>query len=313
MPYIINIRTIFLLSILFSTGCNSSASVNELAEPSSGIAFVSDRSGNWDIYLADLEVGHVSQLTDHPSVDSDPDWSADGRQIAFRSRRDGSSDIFIMGADGSQPINLINDPAESFNDEFAPKWHPEGQIFSLYTDRFLPRGNCLAGFHQLAFLRTNGDEPEFDLFETIPGEQYSSSWSPDGRFLVFNSSCRGENFRLYLYDLHTGDTSLLSTKQDSQTYPAWSHDGRFLAISANLEDNNDIYVLELETNNLAQLTSHPSKDTQPTWSPDDSQIAFVTNRDGNQEIYVMDADGSNLYNLTRNPANDWYPAWSPVE
>ncbi len=101
-------------------GCNVPPPERVLPDPISGIAFVSDRSGNWDIYLVAPNGEGVNQLTDHPSVDADPDWSADGRQIVFRSRRDGSSDIFVMDADGSQPINLINDPADSFDDEFAP-------------------------------------------------------------------------------------------------------------------------------------------------------------------------------------------------
>ncbi len=294
-------------------GCNVPPPERVLPDPISGIAFVSDRSGNWDIYLVAPNGEGVTQLTDHPSVDSDPDWPADGRQIAFRSRRDGSSDIFVMGADGSQPINLINDPADSFDDEFAPKWNPDGHTFSLYTDRFPPRGSCDDALHQLALLRIEGENQGFDLFETIPGEQYSSSWSPDGRQLVFNSTCGVPGVKIYRYDLQSGGTSLLRTEHQSPTSPAWSHDGRFLTYSANVNGNIDIYLLEMETNHLTQLTHHPAKDNQPAWSPDDSQIAFVSNRDGNQEIYVMDADGSNLYNLTQNPSDDWYPSWSPAK
>jgi len=255
----------------------------------------------------------LTQLTDNPTVDADPDWSPDGRLIAFRSRRDGSSDIFIMGSDGSAPINLINDPESSLDDEFAPRWNPDGETFSIYTDRFAPRGYCNSGYHQIALLRQQEGEYVVDLFDTVAGEQYSSSWSPDGRYLVFNSVCRVPGFQLYLYDTQTGETrKLTSTEPNSHSQPAWSHDGQSLAFTANIDNNNDIYILDLNTSQQIRITDHPAKDIMPSWSPDDSQIAFVSTREGNKDIFIMNTDGSNIHNLTNNPADDWYPSWSPV-
>jgi TolB protein len=171
----------------------------------------------------------------------------------------------------------------------------------------------VGGYHQLSLLQTNGVEMKFDFFDTIAGEQYSSTWSPDGRYLIFNSSCRIPSYQFYIYDTQTGDTSQLTNEPYSHTHPTWSHDGRFLAYAANKDGDNDIFILDLETKEQIQLTHDPAKDTMPSWSPDDKKIAFVTNRDGNEEIYIMEADGSNPNNLTKNSADDWYPSWSPVE
>ncbi len=281
--------------------------------PKPGIVFTSDRSENWDIYLIQPDGSGLTRLTDHPQVDADPDWSPDGSQIAFRSRRDGSSDIFVMGSDGSSPLNLINDLPDSLDDEFAPRWNQDGETFSIYTDRFAPRGNCISGFHQIAMLRLQNGEYGIDLFNTIAGEQYSSTWSPDGRHLVFSSACRLPGFQLYLYDTITGETQPLTDEPVSHTHPAWSHDGRYLAFTKNVNKNNEIFLLDLSTYDQVQITDHPAKDTMPSWSPDDSQLAFVSDREGNDEIYIMNIDGSNLVNLTQNPANDWYPSWSPFE
>lgn len=309
--YVVFLPTV-LLAISITTRLSQTAEPG-VSDPTSGIAFVSDRSGNWDIFLTQPNSSGFTQMTDHPATDSDPDWSPDGSQIAFYSKRDGSADIFIMAADGSQPVNLINDPKDSLDDEFAPRWNPIGTTFTLYTDRFSPRGSCPAEIHQLALLRMSGDEKVLDQFETVPGEQYASSWSPDGRYLVFNSSCQIKGFQLYIYDLQTGDTNQLTNDPYPHTDPAWSHDGKLLAFVANIEGNIDIYILDLETKKQTRITNHPAKDTQPTWSPDDSQIAFTTNRDRNLEIYIMNSDGSNPHNLTQHPADDWYPSWSPVE
>jgi Tol biopolymer transport system component len=301
----------------FLAGCTkqpTSPNKNQTAEPRPGIVFTSDRSENWDIFIIQADGSGLTQLTDNPTVDADPDWSPDGSQISFRSRRDGSSDIFVMSSDGSTPVNLINDPEFSLDDEFAPRWNPDGETFSIYTDRFERRGICVSGYHQIALLRKQEDEYEVDLFDTIAGEQYSSSWSPDGRYLVFNSVCRVPGFQLYIYDTQTRETQkITSTEPNSISQPAWSHDGQFLAFSANINSNNDIYILNLNSNNQVRITDHSAKDIMPSWSPDDSQIAFASNRDGNDEIYIMDVDGTNLYNLTQHPADDWYPSWSPVE
>jgi TolB protein len=218
------IYLVLLVLIPHLAGCTrqlTSLTQSETAEPRGGIVFTSDRSGNWDLFLIQPNGSGLTQLTDNPTVDADPDWSPDGRLIAFRSRRDGSSDIFIMGSDGSAPMNLINDPESSLDDEFAPRWNPDGETFSIYTDRFAPRGYCISGYHQIALLRQQDGEYVVDLFDTVAGEQYSSSWSPEGRYLVFNSVCRVPGLQLYLYDTQTGETrKLTSTEPDSHSQPA---------------------------------------------------------------------------------------------
>lgn len=308
---------VILVFVILAAGCANQASIPARispAEPSPGIIFTSDRTGNWDIFLIQADGSGLRQLTDDPQVDADPDWSPDGRLIAFRSRRDGSSDIFVMGSDGSAPVNLINDPESSFDDEFAPRWNPDGETFSLYTDRYPPRmANCLGGYHQIAILRRQQNRYWVDLFETVAGEQYSSSWSPDGRYLVFNSNCRGPAFQLYLYDTQTGETKQITTWEGgSFGQPAWSHDGKFLAYAANVNGNLDIYIQDINNHKRIRLTDHPADDNMPTWSPDDKEIAFVSYRDGNDEIYILRLKDQHLTNITQHPADDWYPSWSPI-
>jgi TolB protein len=200
----------------------------------------------------------------------------------------------------------------SLDDEFDPFWSPNGETLSLYTDRFPPRGNCLSGFHQIAMLVEEDGNYQVDLFDTIPGEQYSSTWSPDGRYLIFSSSCGQSGFQLYRFDIQSGDTISLTTESTSHTHPAWSHDGRFLAFAKYVGGNNEIFIFDLNTKQQVQLTDHPANDTMPNWSPDDNQIVFVSNREGNKDVYIMNADGSEVINLTNHPADDWHPSWSPM-
>ena len=300
------------LMTVWASACSEEPRV---VEPATGILFVSDRDSNWEIYRVQPDGNALTRLTESPEVDADPAWSPDGREIAFRSRRDGSSDIFVMTADGSRVNNLVGDRSDSVLDEFSPAWNPDGELLALFTDRFQPpMGSCGGGkgLHHLALMPATGGRESLRHFDALAGEQESFAWSPDGRYLVFSSACSSNLRHLYVWSRETDKVERLTDGLANDVYPSWSHDGRYLAFSSAQDGNADIILLDLETDARISLTTHPAKDTHPSWSPDDSQIAFTSDRDGNDEIYIMGADGSNPRNLTQHPARDFRPAWSPV-
>ena len=63
------------------------------------------------------------KLTNHPARDGRPNWSPDGQQIAFTSDRDGNWEIYVMNADGTNPINLTNHPAEDNQCFLVARWN----------------------------------------------------------------------------------------------------------------------------------------------------------------------------------------------
>jgi Tol biopolymer transport system component len=83
------------------------------------IVFVSDRDGNFEIYVMNADGSGQRNLTRHPGHDSDPAW-APGRKIAFTTKREGNFEIYVMNADGSGQRNLTRNPAP---DRF-PVWSP---------------------------------------------------------------------------------------------------------------------------------------------------------------------------------------------
>src|SRR5262249_59180452 len=82
-------------------------------------AYVSSQPGSRDIYVQRVDARAAFDITaDSPADDTEPAFSPDGSQIAFRSEREGGG-IFVMGATGDSPKRLT---------EFGhnPAWSPDG-------------------------------------------------------------------------------------------------------------------------------------------------------------------------------------------
>ncbi|GAI97950.1 unnamed protein product, partial [marine sediment metagenome] len=79
------------------------------------IAFTSDRDGNYEIYLLNIDGSEQVRLTNNPAGDGNSSFSPDGTKIAFTSDRDGNGEIYIMNVDGSEQTNLTNNPAGDGN------------------------------------------------------------------------------------------------------------------------------------------------------------------------------------------------------
>lgn len=76
--------------------------------------------GQYDIYVIDPSGRNNQALTEGNARNENPSWSPDGRFIAFASNRNGRRQIFVMGADGSDPHQVGNVPGNSFD----PSWGP---------------------------------------------------------------------------------------------------------------------------------------------------------------------------------------------
>lgn len=300
-----------LTGLLLLAGCNGSpSSLTDLpaGPPLAGIVFVSTRDGNEEIYRMAADGSQVTRLTDNEDVDSEPAWSPAGTQIAYRSRQDGSSDIFIMDPAGERKVNLLNDPADSFDDEFNPQWHPDGDRLAIYTDRPPPPG-CTG--HTLAMM-TLLDGPAGIVKSPTSAETFT--WTPDGNAILAVTRCLTGQSGFYLWNLAADSLRRFQPPVDLPFpgNPAYSPSGDYLAFQATVAGNTDIYLLDLKSGQIQQLTDDPALDGKPTWSPDGHELAFVSDRDGNNEIYVLAIDGTNLHNLTNHPARDDWPHWSPA-
>lgn len=82
------------------------------------IVFDSNRKGNFDVYIMNVDGTGTKQLTQNPENDTSSCFSPDSKKIVF-SVREGpgtASEIYIMNRDGSGQTNLTN----SADDDYAP-------------------------------------------------------------------------------------------------------------------------------------------------------------------------------------------------
>jgi Tol biopolymer transport system component len=212
-------------------------------------------------------------------------------RIAF----DRQGEIYIMGTDGSDPVNLTNHGAP----DWYPAWSPDGTRIAFLSDR----GPSV----DIYVMGTDGSNP-VNLTDNAAWDA-DPAWSPDGTRIAFTSNRDGEP-DIYVMGAD-GSNPVNLTNNPAAYSPAWSPDGTRIAYTGLLGGNYEIYVMDADGSNPVNLTNDPARDDNPTWSPDGTRIAFQSSRDGNDEIYVMDADGSNPVRLTNDPADDRYPAWSP--
>ena len=171
------------------------------------VAFQSDRTGNWDIWVMNTDGSGLTQLTNHPEDDEHPDWSPDGKKIAFTSRREGNRDIWVMNADGSKPVNLTKTPSR----DRYPMWSPDGRQIAFNTNR---------DDNQEIYVM-NADGSNQRNVTNSPSIEGLADWSPDGKRLVLYSDRPG-NKDIFIVDLTTGEWTDINRDPASDEFCTWS-------------------------------------------------------------------------------------------
>lgn len=266
-------------------------------EDKTQIAFHSNRDGNQQIYLMNIDGTNQQRLSNNTYNDHGPVWSPDGSKIAFNSFRDGNYEVYVMNRDGTNQQRLTNNPA----DDRASTWSPDGSKIGFQSTR--------DGNWEIYLMNADGTNQQ--RLTNNPGEDAHPNWSPDGAKIAFYST-RDGNPEIYVMNADGTNLQRLTNNSAEDYVPKWSPDGSKIAFISNRDGNFEIYVMNSNGTNPQRLTNNLADDEAPSWSPDGSKIAFETNRDGNYEIYIMNADGTNPQRLTNNSALDSYPAWSPL-
>ncbi len=117
--------------------------------------------------------------------------------------------------------------------------------------------------------------------------------------------------RVYLFNLQSGQQSVLGDFAGMTFAPRFSPDGGSVVMTVADGSGSDIVSVDLGSRASRRLTNSGSIDVSPCYSPDGSQIAFASDRGGDQQIYIMDAGGGGAKRISFGNGRYATPVWSP--
>jgi Tol biopolymer transport system component/DNA-binding winged helix-turn-helix (wHTH) protein len=243
------------------------------------IAFLSDRSGSQEIWIADIETQTSTQLTHFGGpLTGSPSWSPDGLQIAFDSELRGSTDIFVMPAGGGVPRRITASPG----DNCVPSWSGDGKAVYFASKR-------TGEFQIWKVLATAGETPPTAALQVTHGGGFRAFESLDGKYLYYAKG-RGKPGLWRRSLTHTSNGKEEPVLESLQEWGWWALGPRavyFFDLPGSVHPRVHLKVFETAERRIRELATLPYPVLVAT-------PAIAASRDGQQLVYTqidsMEAD-----------------------
>jgi Tol biopolymer transport system component len=216
------------------------------------------------LYLIDADGGNLTPIGSVPGGDFDPDWSPDGKSIAFTSRRSGQMEIFVVDAEDLSSFTQVT-KGEKDVESRHPAWSPNGKQIAYVVKRF--------GVYQIWLMNADGSDQKQIVRSGVAYTDYLPTWSPKGDLILFNQRCATSFCFPYLMSIPAADRSveqgsLLDFNILSIEDVEYSPDGFHLLYEGeDKTENNDIYYMTASGANNVRITTDKGLDFDPTWRP----------------------------------------------
>jgi TolB protein len=262
------------------------------------IYFVSDRTGNKEIWSMDPDGSNQRQLTKLSSLSIHPAVSPEGDKIAFTSYVRGNPGIFVFTSEGRQ-LPFYNQRA-SMN--ATPDFTPDGRQI-VYSST--AAGNDA----QIYIANVNGTD--FRRVSAVRTIEVEPKVNPKtGRDIVFVSGRSGPQ-QIYRMSIDGTGVQRLTPGEGEASNPAWHPDGQIIAYSWTrgfATGNFNIFMMDVATRSFTQLTHSQGRNENPTWAPNGAHLVFASTRSGRSQIWTMLANGTQVRQLTTQGSN-FSPVW----
>jgi tricorn protease len=283
------------------------------------IAFASNRSGNFDVYLMPTTGGPPRQLTFHSGAEFANSFTPDGQWLIFHANTYGALDLYKVRVAGGEPIRLTWDLYErkyfgnvspdgqwiAFNHNGAPgDWRRRGYEGSANADIWLARFTTPVG------------EPK--RLTTNPAHDFMPLFSRDGRRLYYASDRKGQ-VNIWSMELAGGAQKQLTFHtSDGVRIPSYAPQAEKIAY----EYASGIWILDLRSGKTAPVPIEAVSDvrrnldvertvnanpTEYTISPDGKKAALIVRGD----LVVIPATGGTARVLIGRASRESHIAWMP--
>lgn len=277
----INLESITLTPITNDPGYEGEPTFSRDGET---VAYVSDRTGNFEIYIQQASGGAYRNISEDKAEDVQPAYSPDGNQIAFVSSRSSKSklrwegyDLPLMGGDIWVMPALGGSARKVAKEGNFPSWSPDGSAI-IFTagpafGQKIYRVAALGG-EPLEIVPKPKDEAGPPRFLLYP------SYSSDGRWIVYEAdSTTGFGPRnIWAMNAESGETEHIAIGSN----PSWNADSSAIVYSSAERGRNfslwrvPFSLTEGKISGSAEpLTVSRGRDTKPAMSRDGSRIAFA--------------------------------------
>ena len=244
----------------------------------------------WIMTLADRKSISLS-AADEPS--SDPEWSPDGKWIAYSGRLGDKAGLIVARPDGSGkkylgPLDGTNAPLPTTGKNIA--WAPDSSKIAYVSAQPGPET-----------ADATGDPIVITRYLYKPTASEGNSHFNDNKRL-----------HIFIVDVASGASKQMTSGTHYEHSVDWSPDGKQIAFVSNREPNEDqffnydLLTLDAVTGEMTRLTATENAEYRPRWSPDGKTIAYEATKRGltdlettmeDTHIWLIDADGKNRREL----------------
>jgi TolB protein len=272
------------------------------------IAFASDRDSTPDrktkeLYIVDYDGYNPRRVTVNGSLNILPNWSPDGRALAYLSYRGGTPAVYLAYIfEGRSTPNLTGEKNGS-QVLGGATFSPDGKRIAFASNR---SGNT-------EIWVANADGTGTRRLTSTRSENTAPAWSPTGQEIAFTSNRTGTP-QIWVMDSEGLNVRRLSTVGNYNDAPAWNPSRQYseVAYTSRLESGKfDIAVVDLASGQVRQVTQGRGNCEYPSWAPNGRHLVFSCSRGGRWEITQSDRDGRTVQALATGEGNNVQPDWGP--